>query len=142
MRYIQVKTEGDMDIPYLLSVHKLPEIARFIGINEEAYFRYVTTAENVFYLKAYRNETLAGTVHCEIVEGILYMSLLVAPEYQRQGVGTEILRDFQEGALGLPYTRIEVSIDKENAPSLGLFRKMGFVQTGEDEELLDFAWPA
>ncbi|MDE6107421.1 MAG: GNAT family N-acetyltransferase [Oscillospiraceae bacterium] len=141
MQYVCLQSERDQDVPYLLSVHKLPEIARFIGINEKNYFHYVTTTENVFYFKAYRGGKLAATAHCELIGGVLYLSLLVIPEFQRQGIGTEILREMQGGVFPLTFERIEVSIEKSNTASLGLFHKMGFTQVAEDEELMDFVWP-
>lgn len=140
MEYVRLSSEKDRDIPYLLSVYKLPEITRFIGINEENFFHYVTATENVFYYKAYKNEQLAGTAHCELLDGILYLALMVMPEFQRQGIGTEIVRDIQGGRLALPFTQIEVSIDKANTASLRLFQKMGFTKIGEDEDLAEFTW--
>lgn len=142
MNYIQVQSEKDQDVPYLLSVHRLPEIKRFIGIDEANYFRYVTTTENVFYFKAYWNEKLVGTVHCELEDGVLYLSILVIPGFQRRGIGTEILCDMQKKAFPLSFDRIVASIEKQNDASLGLFRKMGFARVAEDGELVDVSWPA
>lgn len=140
MNYIQITSEKDNDIPYLISIHKIPEISHFISINEENYFHYVTTTENVFYFKVYKNDDLVGTVHCELFDKVLYMSILVIPIFQKQGVGTAILYDIQNGVLPLTYTHIKVSIDKFNSSSLRLFEKMGFTKTSEDENLIDFIW--
>lgn len=140
MNYIQITSENDNDIPYLISIHKIPEISHFISINEENYFHYVTTTENVFYFKVYKNDDLVGTVHCELFDKVLYMSILVIPIFQKQGVGTAILYDIQNGVLPLTYTHIKVSIDKFNSSSLRLFEKMGFTKTSEDENLIDFIW--
>lgn len=140
MNYIQITSENDNDIPYLISIHRMPEISHFISVNEENYFHYVTTTENVFYFKVYKNDDLAGTVHCELFDKVLYMSILVIPIFQKQGVGTAILYDIQNGVLPLSYTHIKVSIDKFNSSSLRLFEKMGFTKTSEDENLIDFIW--
>lgn len=142
MKYIQLTSENDNDIPYLLSIHKLPEISRFISINEANYFHYVTTTENVFYYKVYKNGDLVATVHCELFDKILYMSIVVIPDFQKQGIGTAILYDIQNGVLPLTFTHINVSIDKCNVPSLRLFKKMNFTKSSEDEELIDFVWSA
>lgn len=56
MNYIQITSERDKDIPYLLSVHKRPEISHFISIDGENYFYYVTTSENVFYFKVFMDD--------------------------------------------------------------------------------------
>ena len=135
-----MNSEKDNDIPYLLSIYKLPEILRFIGIDEKNYFSYVINTENVFYFKVYKNEHLVATVHCELDDKVLYIGLMVIPKYQNLGIGTEILSDIQNGVLALPFTHIKVSIDKLNIFSLRLFDKMNFVKTSEDEDLIDFIW--
>ena len=140
MKYIQITSEKDNDIPYLISIHKIPEISHFISINEENYFHYVTTTENVFYFKVYKNDDLVGTIHCELFDKMLCMSILVIPIFQKRGIGTAILHDIQNGVLPLTYTHIKVSIDKFNSSSLRLFEKMDFTKTSEDEDLIDFIW--
>lgn len=140
MKYIQIISEKDNDIPYIISIHKIPEISHFISINEENYFHYVTTTENVFYFKVYKNDDLVGTVHCELFDKMLCMSILVIPIFQKRGIGTAILYDIQNGVLPLTYTHIKVSIDKFNSSSLRLFKKMDFTKISEEEDLIDFIW--
>lgn len=140
MKYIQITSVKDNDIPYLLSIHKIPEISHFISINEKNYFHYVTTTENVFYFKVYKNDDLVAALHCELFNNMLCMSILVIPNFQKQGIGTAIFYDIQNGVLPLTYTHIKVSIDKFNSPSLRLFKKMNFTETSEDEDLIDFIW--
>lgn len=140
MKYIQITSEKDNDIPYLISIHKIPEISHFISINEENYFHYVTTTENVFYFKVYKNDDLVGTVHCELFDKMLCMSILVIPIFQKRGIGTAILYDIQNGVPPLTYTHIRVSIDKFNSSSLRLFKKMDFTKISEEEDLIDFIW--
>lgn len=140
MKYVQITSEKDNDIPYLISIHKIPEISHFISINEENYFHYVTTTENVFYFKVYKNDDLVGTVHCELFDKMVCMSILVIPIFQKRGIGTAILYDIQNGVLPLTYTHIRVSIDKFNSSSLRLFKKMDFTKISEEEDLIDFIW--
>ncbi len=140
MNYIQITSEADSDIPYIISIHKLPEISRFISINEKNYFHYVTTTENVFYFKVYKYDDLVAALHCELLDNVIYLSILVMPEFQRQGVGTAILSDIQSAVIPIAFTQIKVSIDKSNVPSLRLFMKMGFKKTSEDDELIDLTW--
>lgn len=140
MKYIQITSEKDNDIPYLISIHKIPEISHFISINEENYFHYVTTTENVFYFKVYKNDDLVGTVHCELFDKMLCMSILVIPIFHKRGIGTAILYDIQNGVLPLTYTHIKVSIDKFNSSSLRLFKKMDFTRISEEGDLIDFIW--
>lgn len=140
MKYVQITSKKDNDIPYLISIHKIPEISHFISINEENYFHYVTTTENVFYFKVYKNDDLVGTVHCELFDKMLCMSILVIPIFQKRGIGTAILYDIQNGVLPLTYTHIKVTIDKFNSSSLRLFKKMDFTKISEEEDLIDFIW--
>ncbi len=140
MKYIQITSEKDNDIPYLISIHKIPEISHFISISEENYFHYVTTTKNVFYFKVYKNDDLVGAVHCELFDKMLCMSILVIPIFQKRGIGTAILYDIQNGVLPLTYTHIKVSIDKFNSSSLRLFKKMDFTKISEEEGLIDFIW--
>lgn len=140
MKYIQITSPKDSDIPYLLSVHRLPEISRFIDINEENYFRYVTETENVFYYKVFDGEKLVATVHCELSETILYLSLIVIPCFQNQGIGTNIVADIKSGVLPVTFEKISVSINDNNFASLHLFKKSGFVKTSVDGSLIDYTY--
>lgn len=138
MKYIQITSAEDKDIPYLLSIHKLPEISRYIHIDEENYFRYVSSTENVFYYKVYNDNNIVATAHCELLDDILFLSLLVIPRYQNRKIGTKILDDIQNGVLPLTFSQIKVSIEKSNMASLHLFSKMNFIKVSEDDELMDF----
>ena len=140
MKYILLKSIQDPDIPHLLSVHLLPEISRFIDINEKKYFEYVTSTENVFYYKVFCDNMLVGSVHCEIVDRILYLSLLVFPDFQRKGYGTQIINDIINGSLPFEFDAIEIAIDKTNVPSLRLFEKIGFIKTSVDGGLINYRY--
>ena len=79
-------------------------------------------------------------MHLELADRILYMSVVVFPEYQRQGYATVMLKDIQAGKLGLDFHKIEVSVDAKNKASLELFESVGFVCTGKDEELFEYEY--
>ena len=68
------------------------------------------------------------------------MSVVVFPEYQKQGIATTILTDIQAGKIGLDFDKIRVYIDEKNIASLKLFESAGFVCTGKDEELLEYEY--
>lgn len=140
MDYQQITREDDADIPYLFSICKLPEISRYISIDEENYWRYVTTTENVFYYKVYNGECLVAATHCELSNNTLYMDVMVFPKYQKKGFGTIILRDIQAGKLPLAFDKIEVSIDESNIASIKLFEKMKFCYVSKDDELLTYVY--
>ena len=140
MNYIRITRENDIDIPYLTSVLKMPEVSRFISIDEANYWHYVTSTEYVYYFKAYDGDCLVGAVHCEIADAVLYMDIMVVPEQQRKGIGSILLKDIQAGALPLDFERIEVSIDEANVASIRLFEKMGFLRTSKEDELIEYVY--
>ena len=140
MKYIRLKDIRDRDIPELSSLYRMPEISRFIHIDEAHYWDYVTGSENVFYYKVYRDELLVAAIHCELTDHVLFMDIAVFPEHQRHGIGSRILRDIQDGLVLDGFRRIEVSIEESNEASRRLFEKMGFVLTSTEDELILYTY--
>ncbi len=140
MIYRRIDSQNDPDISYLDEILNLPEISRFINVDKNNYWTYVTNTENVFYFKAFENDALVAATHCEIINDTLYMDVMVIPAYQRNGVATKILNDIQSGNLPLDYDKIEISIDKSNTASIRLFEKMNFKLVSVEDELLNYEW--
>ena len=140
MIYRLIKNPDDEDIPTILSVYKQPSISRFISIDEENYWKYITSTDNVYFYKIYKDDILVATIHLESDNGALYMSVVVFPEYQKQGIATAILKDIQSGKTGLDFDKIQVSIDEKNTASLKLFESVGFICVNKDEELLEYEY--
>lgn len=140
MTYQSIVSITDPDIPYLISILKMPEIARFISIDQHNYWNYVTSTENVFYFKVYDGGKLVAATHCEVLNKTLYMDIMVIPPYQRKGVATHIVKDIQCGKLPLDFEKIEVSIDETNEASIALFQKMGFVYVSKEDELRNYIY--
>ena len=140
MTYRLVKKFDDEDIPTILSVYKQPSISQFISIDEENYWRYITSTDNVYFYKIYKNDILVSTIHLELVDRVLYMSVVVFPEFQKQGIATTILKDIQTGNLELGFDKIQVSIDEKNIASIKLFESAEFVCVGKDEELWEYEY--
>lgn len=141
MKYQRIISKEDCDIPYLSSVLKLPEVSRYISIDEKNYWQYVTSNENVFYFKAYDNDgQLVAATHCETSNRKLYMDIMVMPAHQRKGVATSVLRDIQNDKLPLKFDQIEVSIDTTNIASIRLFEKMNFLYVSKEDELLHYTY--
>ena len=118
----------------------LPEISKYISIDEVNYWHYITTTANVFYYKIYKGDCLVAAVHCELSDKTLYMDLVVIPKYQKDGIGTMIIRDIITRKLQLDFERIEVSIDESNIPSIRLFEKMQFCYVSKEDELLNYVY--
>ena len=140
MKYQRMMSERDKDISYLTTIFKLPEISRYISIAEQNYWHYVTSSDNVYFFKVYDDESLVATIHCEVIERVLYMDVMVVPEYQRKGIATIVLGDIQSGNLIAGFNRIEVAIDENNVASIRLFEKMGFDFVSKEDELLNYVY--
>ena len=94
----------------------------------------------MFYYKVYEKDALVGAIQLELSGGVLYVDIMVIPEFQRRGFGTSIIRDIQNGVLPLSFERIEISIDERNIASIKLFENMGFELTSRDGELLLYVY--
>ena len=140
MIYRLIKNLDDEDIPVILSAYNQPSISQFISIDEENYWEYITSSDNVYFNKIYKDDILVSTIHLELDNRVLDMAVVVFPEYQNQGIATTILKDIQAGKTGLDFDKIRVYIDEKNIPSLKLFESAGFVCTGKDEELLEYEY--
>ena len=140
MIYKRIDNVNDPDIPDLIEILKLPEISRFISIDENNYWDYITETENVYYFKVLENGNLVAAVHCEIFNGTLYMDIMVIPSHQRKGLATIILKDIQSGKLPLDFHKIEVAIDEFNTASIELFKKMNFEFVSKEDELLNYVF--
>ena len=140
MTYQRIISTNDPDIPYLASILKLSENAKFISIDESNYWNYVTQTENVFYYKVFLNHELVASTHCEISNKTLYMDIMVIPQHQRKGIATSILSDIMSGKLQLDFDKIEVSIDEQNIASIKLFEKMNFKFVSKEDELLNYTY--
>ena len=136
---MRILTEQDIDIPRLASVYQLPEISKYLSISDN-YFKYIANTPNVYFYKAYKNNDMVGAIHLEIEKTVMFLSILVFPEFQRSGYGTEIIRDVQNDVLNLNYETIEISVNEQNIASLNLFKKTGFTFASKEDELLNFVY--
>lgn len=137
--YRRLLSEDDKEIPQLISIYQLPEIKRYISISDN-YFHYVTSNETVCFYKVYACNRMIGAIHIEKRGVVLFMDILVFPEFQGKGLGTKILKDIQNDVFGLDFERIDVSIDEENTASLRLFQNAGFLPTSKEDELINFVY--
>ena len=137
--YKKLLSENDTDIGKLLQIYGLPDVSRFINIGDN-YFHYVTNTENVYFYKIYIKDKFFGTIHLEKNEALLYMDILIFPEFQRMGLGTKVIRDIQQDIFEINYDKIFVSIDERNVASIRLFEKSGFLMESQEDELLNFVY--
>ena len=142
MNYQRITGTDDPDIPYLTAILHLPEISRFLSIDDDQYWNYVTSSENVCYYKAYEGGSLVGAVHLETDQKTLYMDIMVIPAYQRRGIGAQMIADILDGKFPICFSTVEVSIDEANIASVRLFEKMGFEQVSREDELINYRYSA
>ena len=122
----------------MLGFHRARAISlKIIGICD---WKYITSTDNVYFYKIYKDDILLATIHLELGDCVLYMSVVVFPEFQKQGIATTILKDMQAGKLGLDFDKIQVSIDENNTASIKLFESAEFVCVGKDEELWEYEY--
>ena len=140
MIYRRIDSQNDPDISYLDEILNLPEISRFINVDKNNYWTYVTNTENVFYFKVFENDVLVAATHLEILNETMYMDVMVIPMYQRKGIATKIIKDIQSGNIPFDFGKIEVSIDKSNTASIKLFEKMNFKFVSMEDELLNYVY--
>ena len=140
MTYLLLEYLNDEDIPHIISIYNTPLISQFISIDKNNYWKYVVFTDNVYFYKVYNDGNFVATIHLELYGRILYMSVVVFPEYQKQGIATTILEDIQTGKIGLDFDKIQVSIDEKNLASLKLFANAGFVCISKDEELFEYEY--
>ena len=139
LTYTRILTEDDSNIPHLLQIYQQPNVSQFISISD-SYFHYVTNTPNVYFYKVYEKEKLIGAIHLEKNENLLYMDILIFPEFQKMGFATRIIKDIQNDIFGLNYGRIEISIDESNIASLKLFENAGFTFVSKEAELLNYVY--
>ena len=137
--YKILKCEKDKDVLLIKNIHNIPEIKKYININD-SYFNYVITTENVFFYKVYKKQNLIGTIHLEKNDNIIYMDILIFPDFQKSGLGTEVINDIKNDIFNLSFKKIKVSIDENNIPSLRLFEKSGFKFISQEDELKNYEY--
>ena len=137
--YKILKCEKDKDVLLIKNIHNIPEIKKYININDND-FNYVTTTENVFFYKVYKKRNLIGTIHLEKNDNIIYMDILICPKFQKSGLGTNVINDIKNDIFNLSFKKIKVSIDENNIPSLRLFEKLGFKFISLEDELKNYEY--
>ena len=140
MTYRLLRSKDDNDIPTILSAYNHPSISRFISIDKENYWQYIANTDNVYFYKIYKDSVFAATIHLEINNRVLYLSVVVFPEYQNKGLATIIINDIQSGKLGLEFDKIQISIDQNNHASIKLFENAAFICIGKDKELFEYEY--
>ena len=137
---ILLKKQEDEELAIIKENYSKPAVERFVDINKDTFWTYVTETENVHFYKVYNEGILSGTVQCEVYDGVLYLALVVFPEYQNNGIGTDIVKFIIDGNTRLDFNEIRVSVDEKNTASMRLFQNAGFIKIGQKDELVDLQY--
>jgi GNAT superfamily N-acetyltransferase len=81
-------------------------------------------------------EGVAGVVpYTDEPRACMLISMWVAPELRRGGVGEQLVRSAMEWAAQVGSAAMLLWVVQSNAPALGLYRKLGFLETGQTQPL-------
>lgn len=84
------------------------------------------------WLVAMDGDKLVGYVGSQSVLGWSdMMNLAVLPDYRRQGVGEGLVKELIKKLQEQNNTCLTLEVRSSNAPAIGLYEKMGFVQVGK-----------
>lgn len=129
-------TPNDHDLAELVRIHSEPSISRYISISEN-YFEYVIDAKDVVYYKIIADGKIVGGIHCEQSGDLLYLSICIDVEHRRLGIAENALSQLLV-KLRTNTDTVEISIDDTNYPSIQLFKKLGFIEIGKEDELITY----
>ena len=140
MKFVLLRSVNDIDMAKIQSVYDHFSISRFMSIDKDNYWHYITETENVYFYKVYNHTKLVSTIHCELHDRVLHLAVAVFPEYQNMGLGVTILKAIQNGNLDISFDKIHASIELQNIASRKLFEKVGFSCIGKDAELFEYEY--
>lgn len=98
-------------------------------------FRQELTNALAYYIVAKAGDRVAGHGGLWTVfdEGHI-TNIAVRPEYQRQGVASQILKNFLEFAQEYEMSFLTLEVRRSNHPAIELYRKFGFEEAGMRKE--------
>ncbi|HBN85015.1 MAG TPA: hypothetical protein DDZ89_14365 [Clostridiales bacterium] len=111
-------------------------VARWIHIDDwENYYNIFRDNPNYLILSAFKDHKLVGEVSIQIEAKEAYISLIIAPDLQGQGIGTKVLKEIcTKTLIKYPIDSIVAVISPLNKASIRCFEKAGFAFSHEDED--------
>lgn len=72
-------------------------------------------------------------------EYIELSGIQLLPRVQRRGIGTAVIEELKAEAVasGIPF---DLAVEKDNPDARRLYERLGFVRTGETDEVLKLRW--
>ncbi len=140
MKFELMTSVSDKDLTVIKAAYDHPSVSRFVSIDKKNYWNYVTENKNVRFYKVFYQNILTGTLHCELVDDVVYPAVVIFPDYQNKGIGTAAVKAVCNGGLDIAFNKICASIDFRNTASVKAFEKSGFVLRERCDELLEYEY--
>jgi len=128
-----------------MTVHDLPAVAAVDAVAFDPLWHNSLAALNRAYQQAMLAtvaESTQGMIGYQISTqnpyGAHLARLAVRPEAQGQGVGRALVSDLIRVLARRGASRLTVNTQADNAPSLALYKRLGFVETGERYPVFEF----
>lgn len=118
------------DVPSILAIEQPCPSAAHWTTDE-----YQRRVESGFVLLAEEAGRICGFVCARVVAGEWEIeNAVVAPEFRRRGVGSDLIREFLRQAQIAAGTAVWLEVRESNFPARGLYEKHGFRETGRRRE--------
>jgi ribosomal protein S18 acetylase RimI-like enzyme len=107
------------------TINELPQLKKMSNF-------YGLTTKDLGLYALYENKIAGAVWSRELDSKIPTISMAVLPEFQMQGIGTQIMEQFLQEA-GALYTNIEVNVLKDSK-AINFYKKFGFVEVKNSEQ--------
>ena len=104
------------------------------------YFDYLLSSNQIIYKLIKQGGTYVGGLHIELLNDYATFSIEIMKEYQRQGIATYIINLLKRNVFEFNVNMYKVFIEINNHPSISLFTKCGFIDSGTDNGILEFTF--
>lgn len=128
----RLTSAGDPDVP---EIRDMLTGERFISIDSDSYFTYVTGTAGVYFYKIYSCGRLCAVLHAESSGKSLSVMIAVMPDLRRRGIGRAAVNEMCRRLGEYGCTGAEAYIEPENTASAGLFRSCGFRHESDEDGL-------
>ena len=123
----------EADIPQMIALaKKSPSAAQWSDARYKKIFSQTNTNHAGLALLAEESDQPLGFIIAQTIPGNAWEieNIVVAPDSQRSGIASQLLRELLIRAKAQNATRISLEVRASNIPAIGLYRKFSFVEAG------------